>query len=362
MMMSSLTAEPASMRALVIGPGDPGSLSIQERPLPSPGPGEVLVRIAAAGVNRADILQRRGHYPAPAGVSPDIPGLELAGTVVRRGAGAHRFAPGDRVFGIVAGGAQAEYVASPERHLLRVPSPLALHAAAGVPESFITAHDALVTQAGLQAGERVLVHAVGSGVGLAAVQIVRALGGQAFGTSRTAAKLDAARDFGMEDGSVPGDALEELPMLASRCTEDGFDVVLDLVGGPYVAGSIGVAAPRARIVLIGTIAGARATIPLRHVLARRLTLRGTVLRSRSAAEKAEATERFAELLPLFESGALRPVIDLVLPLEEAAAAYAHVEQDRVTGKVILAISEDPAGGAPADAGIPTSIDGISAPA
>lgn len=329
---------PDRMRALVLGePG--GRMRVAERPLPTPAVGEVLVRVMAAGVNRADILQRGGRYPAPAGAPADVPGLEHASEVVGLGEGASRFRRGDRVFGIVAGGAQAEFLSVSENHLLEIPPALSWTEAAAVPEAFITAHDALVTQGGLSAGETVLIHAVGSGVGLAAVQLVNALGAVAFGTSRTPAKLDSARQLGMNDGLETTGGPGGLAEFAARCTGGrGFDLVLDLLGGEYTVASIAAAAPRGRIMLVGTLAGGRATIPLAQVLGRRLTLRGTVLRSRSAEEKAEATRRFgAEVLPMLGNGRVRPVVDRVYPLEQAEAAYGHVAEDRAIGKVVLAI-------------------------
>lgn len=339
-MAADFASAPAGMLAVVLG-ASPGELRVERRPVPSPAPSEVLVRVMAAGVNRADILQRAGRYPAPAGAPPDIPGLELAGTVVARGRDATLLAPGDRVFGIVGGGAQAGYVTVHERQLLRIPERLGWEAAAAVPEAFITAHDALVSQAALAAGETVLVHAVGSGVGLAAVQVVRALGGRAFGTSRTAAKLEVARSCGMEEGLLTSDGLDGLKELAERCTGGrGFDVVLDLLGGAYVGASAEVAAHGGRMMLVGTIARGRATLPLGTVLSRRLTLRGTVLRSRSDAEKAEATRSFGEeLLPLFASGEIEPVVDRVFGLGDVEAAYEHVATDRAVGKAVLRLFE-----------------------
>lgn len=331
------TALPPAMRAVRIT--RPGSLQLDSVPRPEPGPGEILVRVAAAALNRADLLQRAGRYPAPPGVPPDIPGLEFSGTVAAAGPDSNRWRIGDRVCGLVGGGAQAAFLTTHERAVIAVPESLGMVEAAAVPEAFITAHDALVTQAAVQRGERVLIFAVASGVGLAAVHLVRALGAHAFGTTRTSAKVARAIAEGLSDGAAvtePHDVLTH----ADRWTEGrGMDVVLDLVGGAWAAAAVQALAPRGRLMCIGTLAGTSATLELRRILTRRLTIRGTVLRSRSLEEKISATSAFErDVAPLLAHGAVRPVIDGVHPIENAAAAYDQLESGGTTGKLVLTIA------------------------
>jgi len=328
------------MRAIVITkPGGPEVLELREVPLPDPSPGQVRVRIRASAVNRADLLQRLGMYPAPADAPADIPGLELAGEVDALGAGVTELAVGDRVFGLVGGGAYAEAVTANARTLARIPSNLDFTQAAALPEAFITAYDAMVLQAGLVAGEVVLVHAVGSGVGTAAVQIARAIGARAIGTARTALKLGRAQELGMSEGIVPT-TKNGAPVFAERVKEltggKGADVVLDLVGGTYVPESLAALRERGRHVLVGLLAGTSAEIDLGMVLRRRLHLLGTVLRSRPLEEKILAGQVLERrLAPLFATGALGPVIDRVFPLESAGEAHAYVAANEGFGKVVL---------------------------
>jgi NADPH:quinone reductase-like Zn-dependent oxidoreductase len=238
------------------------------------------------------------------------------------------FAVGDRVLGIAGGGAHAELLAVPARTAARLPASLSWEDAGAVPEAFITAHDALITQAHLAPGERVLINAVGSGVGLAAVQIARAIGAVPFGTSRTPDKIERAMPFGLERGAVVRDPSELAP-IAQEWAPQGFNVVLDLV-------SIAILATRGRLMLVGLVAGATATFDLRRMLARRVTIIGTMLRARSVDEKATATNAFArELLARFESGALRAVVDRVFPLAEIADAHRRIESNESFGKVVV---------------------------
>jgi NADPH2:quinone reductase len=326
------------MRAAVITrPGGPEVLEILDVPRPLPRENEVLVRVHASALNRADLLQREGRYPAPPGAPTNIPGLEIAGEIAAVGAGVSRWTSGDRVFGIVGGGGNAEYAVTHEAELARVPSGLSWEEAAAVPEAFITAHDALITQAAMRADERVLVHAVGSGVGLAAVQLIRAFGGRAYGTARTEDKVARARSLGLTDGAVLHNDSSELSAVVERWTEgSGMNVVLDLVGGFYLEASVDAAAPLGRIILIGLLAGRSATLNLGTILSRRLTIRGTVLRTRAGREKAAATEAFAtEVLPLLERGAVRPVVDRVFPIEQIREAHALLESNATFGKVVV---------------------------
>ena len=326
------------MRAVVITrAGGPDVLEIRDVARPLPREGEVLVRVAASALNRADLLQRAGRYPAPAGAPSDIPGLEIAGTVFELGDAVTSWRVGDRVFGIVGGGGNAEYCISRERELARVPDGLSWTDAAAVPEAFITAHDALVTLGRMERGEHVLVHAAGSGVGLAVVQLVRALGGVCIGTARTEDKLRRARELGLDHAiTIAGDPTMMADEIARLTGGRGVDVVIDLVGGSYLSADVGVCAPLARIVLVGLLAGRSATLDLGSILNRRISIRGTVLRSRPAAEKADATAAFArDVLPLLEHGQVRPVIDRVLPLERIREAHELLESNRTFGKVVL---------------------------
>lgn len=327
------------MRAITISDG---RLEVSERPVPEAGPDGVVVRVHGAGLNRADLLQRMGRYPAPPGAPADIPGMEFAGIVESVGANVESPAVGDRVCAITGGGAQAEYVAIPAVHCAAVPEHLDLVAMGGVPEVFVTAHDALVTQANLAAGEWLLVHAIGSGVGTAALQLARAWGARVVGTARSADKLDRSRSLGLDAGITPtrsADGALDVDALAWQiveATDGGPNVVLDTVGGDYVIADLNAAAPKARIVLIGTIAGGRANLPLMSILAKRLSVIGTVLRGRDVAEKAAATDAFVrDVMPLIADHRIEPVVDATFPLAEADAAYALLESDKTFGKVIL---------------------------
>ena len=330
------------MKAVVITRfGGPEVLEIQDVPAPQPGPGEVLVRVRGTALNRADLLQRLGRYPAPPGAPQNIPGLEFAGEVAELGANAHRWREGDRVMGIIAGGAHAEFVTAHQDAVAVVPPNLELSAAGGVPEVFITAHDAL-RQAGFKAGEHVLIHAVGSGVGLAATQLVRALGGHAFGTSRTPDKIERAKAYGLESGfEVPQpSALTGLSAFAKSVTGDGgFDVVLDLNGGPYFAASLEAMAPRGRLILIGGVAGGKTEVDLYQILGKRLHVIGTVMRARSLHEKIATTAAFeGEVGPLLASGTVQPVIDSQFPLAQIQDAHRRLESNETFGKVVLTTS------------------------
>ncbi len=327
------------MKAVVITRfGGPDVLEIQNVPKPQPGPDEVLVQVRSTALNRADLLQRLGRYTAPPDAPQNIPGLEFAGEVAELGTKAHRWNTGDRVMGIVGGGAHAEFVTAQQDAVSAVPPSLEWSAAGAVPEVFITAHDAL-QQAGFKTGENVLVHAVGSGVGLAATQLVRALGGRAFGTSRTPDKIERAKQFGLESGYVvpePG-ALTGLSAFArSALGGSGFDVVLDLNGGPYFAASLEAMALRGRIILIGGVAGGRSDVDLYQILGKRLHIIGTVLRARSLPEKIAITTAFArEVTPLLANETIQPVIDSVFPLEQIQDAHRRLESNETFGKVVL---------------------------
>jgi putative PIG3 family NAD(P)H quinone oxidoreductase len=328
------------MRAVIIaGAGGPEVLEIRDRPTPTPQPNEVLVRVHASALNRADLHQREGNYPAPPGAPDDIPGLVFAGEIAKLGSEVTGWREGDRVFGIVAGGANAEYLVTDARTIARIPERLSWTEAAAIPEAFITAYDAMVTQAAVAANENVLIHAVGSGVGLASVQIARAWKAIPFGTARTPEKIDRARSLGLENGIIASGDLEIIPATTELWTAGkGMHVTMDLVGGPYLAISIRSAAPRGRIMLVGTVAGRAGSIPLGMILGKRLTIRGTVMRARSLEEKREVTAAFVrDVVPLFESGELVPTVDKVYELTEIQAAHERMASNATFGKLVLRV-------------------------
>ena len=324
------------MRAIVISePGPPGVLRLEERPEPRPGPGQILVRVAATSVNRADLLQRQGHYPPPPGAPADIPGLEYAGTVEAVGEGVTRWVTGNRVMGLVGGGGYAELVVVAADHAIPVPESLSLEQAAAIPEVFITAHDALAARLGLAAGETLLIHAVGSGVGTAALQIAKAWGCRVIGTSRTAWKLERARKLGL-DVAVDASSGDWFRAVRAATSDEGVNAILDLVGGAYLQQNLRVLAPLGRQVVVGLTGGRTAEIDLGAVLSKRLTIVGTALRTRSATEKAEVAAAFErEVLPLLAEGKIRPIIHQVMAMREAAAAHALLEGNRTFGSVVL---------------------------
>ena len=324
------------MRAAVITrPGGPEVIEIREMEAPTAGKDDVLIRVRASGLNRADIHQRKGGYPAPPGSPADIPGLEYAGEVVDVGANVSELKPADRVWGIVGGGAHAELLVAPASTVARAPDGISWEHAGAIPEAFITAHDALVSQASLTRGERVLIHAVGSGVGLAAIQVCRAVGAIPFGTSRTADKIERARNVGLEDGAALGNA-GELSDRARTWAPSGFDVVLDLVGGAYTPASIDVMALRGRLMLVGLVAGSTATFDLRRILSKRIRFVGTVLRARSIPEKAAATAAFdRDLGALFRDGTLEATVDTVFPLDALPDAHRRMESNDSFGKIVI---------------------------
>ncbi|MBL8961965.1 MAG: NAD(P)H-quinone oxidoreductase [Gemmatimonadetes bacterium] len=331
----------STMRAAVLtASGGPEVLAIRDVARPTPAAGEVLVRVRTSALNRADLLQRAGVYPAPPGAPPDIGGIEFAGEVASLGAGVRGWSPGDRVFAICGGGAHAEWVTVPAVTLVRIPEALDWDTAGAIPEAFMTAHDALRTQGGLQQGESVVVHAVASGVGLAVAQLGHAFGARVFGTTRTPAKLELARQYGMSDGLVMDRELGGLRDRVLAFTSGrGAEVVIDLLGGPYVAANTELAAVRGRIVLVGAIAGSQVTMDLRRLLARRLTLRGTVLRSRSTQEKAEVARGFEqEVVPLLSDGRARAHIDRIFDLADIQEAHRWVESNSSAGKVVIRVS------------------------
>jgi NADPH:quinone reductase-like Zn-dependent oxidoreductase len=310
-------------------------------PRPSIAADQVLVKVRSSALNRADLLQRQGRYPAPPGFPQEIPGIEFAGEVAETGPTALMWKPGQRVFGLTGGGAHAEYLVTHERLLAEIPENLSWAEAAAIPEAFITAHDALWKQAGLRPGETVLIHAVGSGVGLAAVQLTRAIRAVPYGTSRTADKIEQARPCGLQAGVVVSDdspqSLDAMIAAAGEWTaQKGINVLLDLVGGPYVKASQKLMANRGRLMLVGAVAGGSYALDSRFVLGKRLQIIGTVLRARDLEEKIQVTQAFAaEVVPLFASGVLRPNIDSQFKMPEIIQAHQRLESNKTFGKVVV---------------------------
>jgi len=329
------------MKAVTItAHGGPEVFEIGEVETPSlPTADRVRVRVRAAGLNRADVLQRQGYYPAPAGYPQNIPGLEFAGEVEAVGDEVRAWKIGQRVFGITAGGAQAEFVVAPENHLAEIPANLDWSEAAAVPEVFITAHDALFTRANLRPGETMLVHAAGSGVGTAAIQLTHAAGAAAFGTSRTADKLERAKALGLSNAvAVGGDPQAMVAAVMEWTNGRGVDVIIDLVGGAYLGPNLDALASQGRLVLVGTTAGGKAPLDYHVAMAKRLTIMGTSLRGRSLEEKATATRLFSkQVVPLLAAGTVRPVIDQVYKMGEIRAAHERMESNESFGKIVLEI-------------------------
>lgn len=324
------------MRAVVVArPGGPEVLQLAERPLPEPGPGEIRVRVRASALNRADLLQRRGVYPAPPGAPQDVPGLEYAGEVDAVGEGAGLWAVGNRVMGIVGGGGYAEYVVVHEREAMRIPQGLSYEEGAAIPEAFLTAYDALFTRLELLMGERVLIHAVGSGVGTAALQLARAAGALVIGTSRSPEKLRRAGELGLD--VAIDTSREELPAALENATYgSGVHAVVDLVGGKVLEESLRGLAQGGRVVVVGTVAGSRVELDLGLLLQRRIRIVGTVLRTRPLEEKIALAREFSStVLPLLSSGKIRPVIDRVYPFSEIADAHRQMERNDTFGKIVL---------------------------
>jgi putative PIG3 family NAD(P)H quinone oxidoreductase len=325
------------MRAVVITqPGDPEVLALQQVAEPEPGPGQVRVRVAAFGLNRADLLQRRGMYPAPPGWPQDIPGLEYSGEVEALGPEVTGVAVGDRVMGIVGGGSYAEYVLTPAVHAMPVPAGMTLIDAAAIPEVFVTAHDAL-ERLTVAPDEWVLVHAVGSGVGTAAVQLIAARRAWCIGTSRTAAKLARAAELGMQVGVDI--TSEDLSAAVRHHTGGGAHAALDLVGGKLFSATLEALRPRGRLILVGLTAGRQVDLDLSVILRKRLRVEGTVLRARSEEEKEQLCQSFTRsIVPLFESQQLRVVIDRIFPWEQVREAHGYLESNVNFGKVVVQVA------------------------
>lgn len=324
------------MKAVIITqPGGPEVLAIQDVETPEPVGEQVRVRVRASGVNRADLLQRAGGYPAPAGSPSNIPGLEFAGEVDAVGPLVRAWRPGQRVMGLAGGGAQAEYILAHEGLLVEIPEKLDFVQAAGVPEVFMTAHDALFTQAGLRLGERVLIHAAGSGVGTAAIQLAKATGATVFGTARTTAKLERARELGLDVGLSPHNFAAEVQKLTGG---QGVHVVLDFVGAAYLEQNLQALGNWGRMVILATLGGTSGNLNIGLLMGKRISLKGVTLRTRTLEEKLAVTRAFAtSVLPLLASGQIKPIIERAYPLAEISAAHATMGENQNFGKLILTI-------------------------
>jgi NADPH:quinone reductase len=325
------------MRAVIFeGAGGPEVITIGEVPNPEVRQEHIRVRVHAAGVNRADLIQRRGHYPAPAGWPANIPGLEYAGEVEAVRSGVSRWKVGDRVMGLVGGGAQAELVVVHQDEILPVPTGLSYADAAAIPESFLTAYDALVTRGRLSQGERVLIHAVGSGLGTAAAQIGKHLGATVLGTSRSGDKLARALVYGLDVGIDTG----RTPF--RDAVGEPVHVVLDVLGGTALADNLAVLAPRGRLVMLGFLTGSQTEVDLGPILRKRLELIGTVMRTRGLDERIPLIAAFRqEMLPLFaphqeRAPVLRPVLERSYPMTQLADAHRVLEGNATFGKIVVA--------------------------
>ena len=326
---------PATMTAIEIAaPGAPEVLRPVRRPVPEPGHGEVLIDVAAAGVNRPDVMQRQGAYPPPPGAS-DIPGLEVSGRVLACGPGVYRYKQGAAVCALVAGGGYAEYCVAPEAQTLPVPESLSVTDAAGLPETFFTVWTNLFERAGLRAGERLLVHGGSSGIGTTAIQVASALGVRVFATAGSPEKCAACERLGAERAIDYRN--EDFVAAVKDSTEgEGVDVVLDMVGGSYLQRNIAVLRPEGRVAQIAFLKGSKCLIDLSSLMRKRLTIVGSTLRPQSAESKARIAAALEETVwPLLASGLVRPVIDSRLSLDQAAAAHARMEEGRHVGKILL---------------------------
>ena len=324
--------------------GSAENLEIREvDDLTKPSETQVLVSVRAAALNRADIMQRKGLYPAPKGAPERILGLEFAGEVAEIGENVKDFKIGDRVFGITAGGAQAEFLLTEESLLARIPVNLNFIEAAAIPEAFITANDAIFTQGSLLKDETLVIHAVGSGVGLAALQLAKANDIKTLGTSRTSDKLEKCVDFGLDHGILIEKNISESPQSFAESVRaetggKGADVILDLVGAGYFEANLESLALKGRLILVGLVGGRTAEFNLGLALAKRAKIIGTVLRSRSTIEKADATCSFIEnVVPLLEKGLIKPNLDKVFSFEDIQKAHEYLESNESFGKIILTI-------------------------
>jgi NADPH2:quinone reductase len=317
-------------------PGAPDVLAPEQRPVPQPGEGEVLVKVAAAGVNRPDVLQRMGHYPPPKGVT-DIPGLELAGEIVALGSGVKRWKVGDKVTALVAGGGYAEYCVVPEPQALPVPAGFSMTEAAAMPETFFTVWHNVFERGALKSGESILIHGGSSGIGTVAIMLAKAFGARVFATAGSAEKCDACKKLGA-DVAINYKTEDFVAVVKAATDNAGVNVILDMVGGDYVDRNYQCAAVEGRIVQIAFLNSPKATVDFRPMLQKRLTHTGSGLRPRSVADKGKMARAMEDKVwPLLNAGKVRPVIDSTFPLAEAAKAHARMESSQHIGKIVLTL-------------------------
>jgi NADPH2:quinone reductase len=324
------------MKAIIITrPGGPEVLEMQERPKPEPGVGQVRVRVHASALNRADLMQREGNYPVPPGVPADMTGMEYAGEVDAVGPSVALWKIGDRVLGIIAGGGHAEYLCVHEREAMPVPKAMSWEDAAAIPEVFLTAYDALFRQLALRTGETLLIHAIGSGVGTAALQIARVAGARVVGTARSPQKLERAKQLGL-DVAIDASRGDWPAQVEAAVGTERVHALVDLVGGNYLEGNLRVLALRGRIVMVGLTGGATAPLNMGVLLRKRITIVGTMLRGRPLEEKIGVARALSErILPLFDAGRLKPVVDRVFSFSEIRAAHELMHSNRTFGKIVL---------------------------
>ncbi len=328
---------PSRMTAIGISaPGGPEVLVPEERPVPTPGAGEILVKVAAAGVNRPDVMQRQGLYPPPKG-APDIPGLEISGEVVALGPGAKRWKIGDKVMALVIGGGYAEFCLAHEGHALPVPAGISLIEAAAVPETFFTVWHNVFERGGLKSSETLLVHGGTSGIGTTAIQLAKAFGSKVITTAGSAEKCDACRKLGA-DLAINYKSEDFVAATKAETGGKGADVILDMVGGDYIERNYEAAAVEGRIVQIAFQGSPRANVDFRRIMLKRLHHTGSTLRSRSVADKAAMARAIeADVLPLLTAGRVKPIIDSTFPFAQAAAAHARMESSAHIGKIVLTL-------------------------
>ncbi|MFK8250304.1 NAD(P)H-quinone oxidoreductase [Ancylobacter terrae] len=333
-----MTDLPAHMTAIAIPtPGGPEALVPEQRPVPVAGKGQILVKVAAAGVNRPDVMQRKGFYPPPPG-APDIPGLEIAGTVVALGEGVTRWKTGDEVCALVSGGGYAEYCLAEVGSTLPVPAGLSLAEAAAIPETFFTVWTNVFDLAGLKAGENFLVHGGTSGIGTTAIQLAKAFGARVFATAGSTEKCDVCRNLGA-DVAIDYKTEDFVAVIKEATSGKGVNVILDMVGGSYIARNYEAAAPQGRIVQIAFMEGSKVQIDYMRLMLKRLSHMGSTLRSRPNAEKAAiAASLEAKVWPLLAAGTVKPVMDRAFPLADAAGAHARMESSAHVGKIVLTVA------------------------
>jgi NADPH2:quinone reductase len=315
-------------------PGGPEALVPEQRPVPVPGANEILIKVAAAGVNRPDVAQRTGNYPPPPGAS-DIPGLEIAGDVVASGAGATKFKFGDKVMALVSGGGYAQYCTAHESHALAVPASLSMNEAAGVPETFFTVWHNVFERGALQAGETLLIHGGSSGIGTTAIQLAKAFGARVIVTAGSKEKCDACVQLGA-DRAINYKTEDFVAETKAATGGAGANVILDMVGGDYIERNYEAAAIEGRIVQIAFLGNVKATVDFRRIMLKRLTHTGSTLRARAIEDKAAIARALeAKVLPLLQGGKVKPLMDSTYPLAKASEAHARMESSHHIGKIVL---------------------------